>query len=418
MPTAFPPAEETRLLLFRYFANLPEPRLKRARRHPLMTILFIIVCATIAGADTFPEMARWAKARESWLRERIDLKNGIPSHYTLGRVFARLSPRAFSDCFEAWTQALHRRTEGEVIAIDGKTIKGSLDQATGNPAVHLISAFAASNRLVLCQEVVEGHENEISAAPELLSKLVSLLDVKDCIVTGDAMFCQKEIAAQVVAEGGNYALALKDNHPHLSESVQEYFTYWLAQDWKTEQDGVPVAHQFAQTLGKGHGRVEIRRCYLVNASDAAPWLDLLPEGDRWAHWAHWAGLKSIAAVVAERTEHGKPTTVHTRYYLTTLCGPSAASTLLRASRGHWGIENRLHWCLDVVLSEDRHQLRGRTNGRAAVRNMALLRKLVLNMLRRGGLASDSLRIKRRMAGWDDDYLDAILTGRVIEPDER
>jgi predicted transposase YbfD/YdcC len=330
-------------------------------------------------------MERWAKAREAWLRERVDLSAGVPSHDTIGRVFAKLSPKAFSACFEAWTRALHKRTEGEIIAIDGKTVRGSLDEATGIPALHLISAFAATNRLVLCQEVVEGHENEISAVPDLLA----MLDVEGGIVTGDAMFCQKSIAAQIIAQRGDYVLALKDNHPNLHETVVEYFTYWRARDWKTEADGVPIPYQFAQTLGKGHGRVEIRRCFVAKTAEVAPWLSTLPEAQQ------WAGLRSIAAVVShfaakwavesERRIRGK-TTIHVRYYLTSLSGKSAAWEVLRASREHWGIEkgiekgieNRLHWCLDVVMREDQHQLRGRRNARSAVRNMALLRKIVLN----------------------------------------
>ena len=414
MATTFPTNARTELLVFRYFATLPDPRFRRARRHPLMTLLFIILCATISGADTFAQMERWAHAKKVWLEQQIDLSAGIPTHDTIGRLFARLNPNAFATCFDEWVQALHRHTKGEVIAIDGKTVRGSRDDAMDSPALHLISAFATKNRLALCQEVVAGHENEITAVPTLLS----LLDVEDCIVTADAMLCQKDIAAQVIDQGGDYALALKENHPHLHDSTQEFFAYWRSQGWKTEQDGVPIAHQFAQTVGKGHGRIEIRTCCVAEAAQVAPWLVSAPTSEDSNDSSEdtqdevWKGLRSIAAVTCERRERHK-TTTFTRYFLTSLSGPNAAEDILRATRQHWGIENRLHWCLDVVMREDDHQLRGRRNARSAVRNMALLRKMVLNLLRKGGDLKDSLRGKRDMSGWNTDYLEAVLAGTTF-----
>ncbi len=391
---------ETELLVLRYFAHLPDPRYKRARKHPLMSLLFIALCAFLCGADTFAQMQRWAKAKQDWLEERIPLPHGIPSHDTIGRVFARLDNKAFAACFEAWTQALYQKTEGEVIALDGKTIRGSFDTATGSAALHLVSAWASANRLVLCQQQVEDHENEVKAVPALLK----LLDIKGCVVTGDAMLTQKKIARQIIAAGGDYVLALKENHPHLYDCATDFFEYWLAQGWKTEEDGEPIAHDFAQTIGKGHGRLEIRRCHVVES--VKDWLD--PKGE-------WSGLASVARVEYETRRAGKVSSL-VRYYVTSLSGEEVARTVLRCVRQHWGIENRLHWCLDVVFKEDKSQVRS-TTGHAAG-NLGWLRKMVLNLLRKETSVKAGLQSKRNLAGWDIRYLETILTGNPYQPDER
>jgi predicted transposase YbfD/YdcC len=388
--------------LAQHFALLPDPRYRRARRHPLLTLLFIALCGLLSGADNFYAIARWAKAKEHWLQERVDLPGGLPSHHTLSRLFARLDPDAFAACFTAWTQTLHEKTEGEIIALDGKTLRRSFDRATGQPALHLVSAWAAANRLVLSQRKVdkaEAHENEIVALPDLLA----LLDVRGCLVTIDAAGCQKEIARQIVAQGGDFVLALKENHPHLYDSIAELFTYWRAQEWQTEEHQEPVAHRYAQSVSKGHGRIEQRRCWVVE--DVAAWLD--PDNQ-------WGSVfSSVAAVECERREKSRRT-VQTRYFVTSLTGAGVASQVLRASRLHWGIENRLHWVLDVVFGEDQSRSR-KAHG---PENLALLRKIALNLLRQERSQKLSLKVKRQLAGWDNDYLETVLTGKPYEPDER
>lgn len=390
------------LTLTAYFCRLPDPRLRRSRRHPLLTILFICLCAILSGASSLTEIALWAKAKQDWLEDRVDLSSGIPSHDTIGRVLSRLDPQAFDRCFRTWTQALHRRTEGEVIALDGKTLRGSLDRASGVPALHLVSAWAASNRLVLSQRKVAGHENEITAVPELLS----LLDVKGCIVTGDALLCQKEVAAKVREQKGDYVLALKQNHVAAFEGAQEYFTYWIGRGWRTEVDQESVPHQAAVTRGKGHGRIEERRCFLVAADQIPGW----PQPHK-----EWMGLKSVAAVISERKETltGKVST-QVRFYLTSLSGEDAAKQVLRAVRQHWGIENRLHWVLDVVFQEDKARTRS-TTGHAA-QNLALLNKIALNVIRHDKTqgVGGGIKAKRQVAGWRSDFLETLLTGKPYE----
>ena len=389
-----------------YFGGLPDPRYRRARQHPLMSILFIVLCGLLSNANTPGSIARWAKAKRGWLADRIDLpldKHGVhcvPSKQTLGRVLAHLAPEAFASCFQKWTEALHKTTEGEVLALDGKSVRHSFDTAGGTKALHLVSVWAAANRMVLSQRKVEDHENEIVAIPDLLQ----LLDIRGCIVTMDAMGCQKEIAKQIVEQEADFVLALKDNHPHLCDAVEEYFTYWRAQDWKTEQEGEPMAHQFCQTVGKGHGRIETRKCWLV---ENAQWLDT--EGQ-------WKGLQSIVAIEGERrnSRTGETMSVQTRYFLTSLTGENAAREALRAVRTHWGIENRLHWCLDMVFREDQ----SRTRVGHAPQNLALLRKVAMNVLRREKTQKIGLQAKRELAGWEPDYLETLLTGKPYQPDER
>jgi predicted transposase YbfD/YdcC len=393
------------ITLTAFVSRLPDPRYRRARRHPLLTILFIALCAVLAGADNLSEIARWAKAKQDWLQERVDLPGGIPSHDTIGRVLARLDPDAFAACFSAWTQALHQRTQGEVIALDGKTLRGSLDRASGIPALHLVSAWAAANRLVLAQHKVEGHENEIVAVPDLLA----LLCVQGCLVTGDALLCQKEVAAQVIDQGGDYVLALKQNHPILHESVQELFEYWRAQGWQTEGDKEPIAHQFARSVGKGHGRIEVRRCWVMPAHQVPG----LPQPEQ-----SWPGLRTVAALEYER-RHPRTgeTTRHTRYFLTSLEGPGVARSVLRAVRLHWGIENRLHWVLDVVFEEDKRRTRS-TTGYAA-QNLALLNKIALNLFRQDQTPNlGGIKAKRQVAGWDIRFLETLLTGKPYEIDNQ
>jgi predicted transposase YbfD/YdcC len=367
-----------------HFAALPDPRVERSKRHSLLDILVIALCAAICGADDFVAIETWAKAKKAWLKGRLELKGGIPSHDTFGRVFARLDPEALSRCLAAWTRAMKARTGGQVIALDGKQLRRSFDAATGKAAIHMVSAWACQSHLVLQQKKVDEKSNEITALPQLLD----LLDLEGCVVSIDAMGCQKEIARRILQKGGDYVLSLKGNQGKLSESVRQYFERMQACGWRTGFGS--VAHRYAQSVEKGHGRIETRRCWLI---EEVAWLD--PEDA-------WAGLRSVAAVESERRV-GEKVSREVRYFISSLTG--SAQQMLRAVRAHWGIENRLHWVLDVTFGEDHSRIRKEN----APENMAVLRHLALNLLGQERSAKVGVKIKRSRAGWDEAYLEKILT---------
>jgi predicted transposase YbfD/YdcC len=367
-----------------HFAYLPDPRFRRARKHNLLDILFIALCAVLCGAETFTEMSLWAKSKQEWLQALLPLPGGVPRHDTFGRLFARLDRQAFADCFQQWTQALHETTGGEVVALDGKWLRSSFDKATGTPALKLVSAWAADNRLVLAQRAIETGKSESDTMLALLKRL----DVKGCTVTIDAAGCQKALAKQIIQQKGDYVLALKENQESLWQYVIEQFDHWRSVDWQ-----IPFAYECARTVGKGHGRIERRECFVD------------PKGQ-------WPGLKSIAMVEAERRVRGK-VSVERRYFVTSLSGKGVAGRVLRAVRRHWGIENRLHWVLDVVYNEDKSRVR---SGHAA-QNFSVLRQITLNLLRQHPDKKTSLRLKRKRAGWESGYLEELLTGVVREEQE-
>lgn len=373
-----------------HFAGLPDPRVARTRRHQLFDILIIALCATICGADDFVAMAQWGRAKRDWLQQQLglELRSGIPSHDTFGRVFARLNPEAFARCFVAWTRVLQTHTNGQVIALDGKQLRHSFDTATNKAAVHLVSAWATKNRLVLAQTAVQQNSNEITAVPELLK----LLDIQGCIVTLDAMGCQKDIARQIREQGGDYVLALKANHGNLYESVRQFFERSRQQNWRTGFGN--VAHRCHRSTEKGHGRIETRRCFLVDEDTA--WLD--PD-------EAWAGLRSVALVERERRV-AEQVSVEVRYFISSLAG--SARQVQRAVRRHWHVENRQHWVLDVSFGEDDCRVR-KDN---AAQNLAGLRRLALNLLGQETRAKVGVKNKRARAGWDDAYLEAVLVGSV------
>lgn len=362
-----------------YFADLSDPRVERTRLHELMDILVIAICAVICGADSWVEMETYGRAKEQWLRQFLALPHGIPSHDTFSRVLARLKPEELQQCFLRWMQAVSEVTHGEVIAIDGKTLRRSFDRAAGKGAIHMVSAWASANRVVLAQQKVDEKSNEITAIPALLR----LLEIKGCIVTIDAMGCQKAIARTIVEQEADYVLTLKANHGLLYEEVQRFFA------WARQRQFAEVPHAYYHTEEEKHGRVEERRYWLVSALNG------------FKETQDWVGLQSLGMVERQRTVAGK-TTVEVHYYLTTLAG--SGQQFGEAVRTHWSVENGLHWVLDVAFHEDQSRLR-RDH---AAENFAVLRHLALSLLRQESTCSNGIKVKRLKAAWDDEYLARVL----------
>lgn len=378
-------AASSAVSLHQCFADLHEPRREHLRLHNLWDIIALTICAVVCGADNWVEIERYGQRKYDWLKRLLALPNGIPSHNALGRVFALIDPDAFQRGFGQWAQALVQATEGRLIAIDGKTLRGSADPANGQAALHLIQAWAQANHLVLGQVAVADKSNEITAIPELLK----LLDVAGAVVTIDAMGCQKEIAAQSVAGGGDYVLALKDNHPLLAEAVSALFCEGL------ENDFAGLEHRPCTTRDQGHGRVEARHYHQVKAP---------PE--RLRRFPGWERLRTLGMVFCERQVGTEPASGATRFYLSSL--PLGVQRLAEAVRGHWGIENNLHWVMDVGFAEDAH--RTRTDHGAV--NLALLRRIAASLLKQATTAKGGIKCKRKQAGWDNQYLTTVLDGQL------
>jgi predicted transposase YbfD/YdcC len=386
MATKIAKNAETQAILD-YFAELPDPRRDNEnKRHQLIDILAIAILATICGAEHFTEMEEWGDINEDWLRTFLELPNGIPSHDTFGSVFARLDSTEFKKCFITWVESIRKATAGEVIPIDGKTMRRSGSKGQG--AVHLVSAWAAHNRLTLGQVKVDEKSNEITAIPELLR----LLYVKGCIITVDAMGTQKEIAGLIREKEADYVLALKDNQPYLRAEVEGIFEAELAQRKKEEGTNKPRSAEAAdvvETIENSHGRRETRRVYSLEA----------PEFLR--HKEAWRDLKSLIMVEARREVNDQISTER-RYYISSLApnAQMAAQTV----RAHWSIENSLHWVLDLAFRED--ELRVRAGN--APENVALIRKLTHNLLQQEKTLKRGIKTKRRVAGWDRSYLLKVL----------
>jgi predicted transposase YbfD/YdcC len=350
-------------------------------------MIIIAICASLCGADHWTEVEAFGKAKLAWLRTFLALPGGIPSHDTFGRLFRYLDPDAFEAGFRQWTAGLRQRIGGEVIPIDGKCLRSSHDEGLGKDAIYMVSAWASENRLVLGQSKVDAKSNEITAIPELLHKL----DVAGCIVSIDAIGTQKDIAAQIVAQEGDYVLALKHNQPHLHEDVQSLFT------WADNRDYEAIRHAYHQATHKGHGRIEIRECWTISDPSCIAML---------AGWEDWAKLHTVVRVRAERRV-GKTGTTEERYYISSLpdVGAATAEQALGAIRSHWGIENCLHWVLDMAFREDESRVR-KDHGDE---NLAVLHHIALNLLRQDTQTRLGIHGKRLKAGWDTDYLARLLT---------
>jgi predicted transposase YbfD/YdcC len=367
-----------------YFQELTDPRVEGRTQYFLSDILTIVLCAVISGAEGFNDIELFAKCKESFFRTFLELPNGIPSHDTMNRVMSMLSPEEFSKCFTEWVKSLSQRISG-IIAIDGKTLRGSFHHLSNRDCLHMVSAWSSANGLVLGQVQTAKKSNEITAIPLLLS----VLDIKDCIVTIDAMGCQTEIAQNIMNGGGDYVLALKGNQGNTLESVEQLFK------WERENGFKGVTHTRFISEEKDHGRIETRRVFSIGDLGSIDGLGL----------EKWPGLQSVTMVESIRDINGK-STLEYRYYISSLS--AEANKIGGAIREHWGIENSLHWVLDVVFNEDK--ARNRKDHSAA--NMTIIRHMAINLVMNEKSSKTSLRGKRLKAGWDDNYLLKLIRDAV------
>lgn len=363
-----------------HFADLTDPR-RREVTHPLINIVFIAVCAVVSGADDFVAIAKFGRKRREWLSKFLDLSAGVPSHDCFNRVLATIKPAEFEKCLLGWITALQEISDGQIIAIDGKTLRRSFDKASGKAAIHMVSAWATANHVSLGQTVVDAKSNEITAIP----KLLEMLEIEGALVTIDAMGCQREIAEKIVEAKADYCLAVKDNQPTLCKGIADFFNEHL------EDDFARTSVRRHETHEKGHGREEDRYYYIC------PVPDDLPGRSRWKK------LKAIGIAISNTRREGKDC-CQVRYYI--LSKYVSGKRFAEGVRQHWGIENSLHWQLDVTFQEDQSRVR---QGDADA-NFSSLRRLALSLLKRESTSKVGIKNKRLEAAWDESYLEQVLFG--------
>lgn len=361
------------------FANLPDPRVERTKLHLLSDMVVIALCAAICGANSWADVERFGEAKIDWLLRFLDLPNGIPSHDTFSRVFARLDTSEFLTCLHNWLRSLGLALKEKHVAIDGKTLRRSFDKAAGKSPLHLVSAWASDLRISLGQVAVDDKSNEITAVPQLLA----VLELTGAVVTLDAMHCQKATTAAIKAKGADYVLTVKDNQPNLHAMIGDLFLEYAEHDYK-----VPGMRIYKKSE-RSHGRNERREHYVVPAPPA------LQES------LQWIGVKTIGMIYRRREVGGK-TQEETTYFISSL--PPEVKRLARLVRGHWGIENSLHWTLDVTFGEDQSRIRKGQGPEIA----SIFRRLALMLLEQDTSEKDSIRGKRLKAGWNTDILERIL----------
>lgn len=368
--------------LFAYFAELEDPRNEHQCDHPLINVIVIAILGVICGADGWVDLERYGKAKREWLGTFLDLSNGPPSHDTFGRVFRWLDAAAFQRQFMAWTQTLCQRTQGQLVSVDGKNLRRSHDRGHGKESIWMVSAWAETNQLVLGQQQVDEKSNEITAIPTLLESL----DITGCVVTIDAIGTQTAIAETIVEAGADYILAVKKNQRTLYEDLEMLFEGFEA----TEYAG--ATFDSCKEVTEAHGRREIRHCWVVSEPEYRDYLRRAPA---------WRGLRSLVKLVTVRIT-GTKHEVTTRYFISSW--QASAKQFLQRIRAHWQIENGLHWVLDIAFREDESRLRKDH----APQNMAVLRHMATNLLKREKSVKVGIAAKRKMAGWDNDYLFRVL----------
>jgi predicted transposase YbfD/YdcC len=367
--------------IIEHFSDLDDPR-RYNKRHRLIDIIVIAICAVICGADDWVAVEEFGKDKQKWFEQFLELPHGIPTHDTFRRVFAVLDAEQFQNCFMAWIRAVYKITQGQVVPIDGKKLRRSHDHTLGKDAIHMVSAWALENHLVLGQVKVDDKSNEITAIPQLLE----LLEITGCIVTIDAIGCQKEISKKIIGKDADYVLALKENQGGLYDDVQELFNY--AEEIEFSDC------DYHKTVEKNHGRIEIRECWTISSLEYMVYLRNLSD---------WANLRTIVMVKRER-RLGLKVETEVKYYISSLV--SSAQHILNVVRGHWGIENQLHWVLDIAFREDECRLR---KGQGA-QNFAVLRHIALSLLKQESTCKCGIKTKRLKAGWTLDYLTKVLAG--------
>jgi predicted transposase YbfD/YdcC len=367
--------------IFTRFENLTDPRIERTKQHVLLDMVTVALCAAICGANSWVDVEKFGVAKRDWFARFLELPHGIPSHDTFGRVFARLDTSEFLTCLHNWLRSLHLSLKDQGIAIDGKTLRGSFDAASGKSALHVVSAWASGLRLSLGQVAVDDKSNEITAVP----KLLELLELTGAVVTMDAMHCQKETLVAIRAKGADYIVPVKDNQPKLRTLLAETFLAYGEQNYEARE------LKQHRTVERNRGRDEERIVY------TAP-----PPVELQGH-AEWVDVRSIVMVYRATRRNGK-LQEETSFYFSSL--PPKVKRIARYIRGHWGIENTLHWTLDVIFAEDRSRIRSGNGPEIA----SIFRKLALMVLQQDTSSKGSLRGKRLQAGWNEDFLERILCG--------